>query len=276
MSRAAPVLQAEPGLSAAAPPAVLGPPRHDFPELAQANAAFWRAVIERAGFPAPDGHAAALPWSGLTLAQVDAYGFVTQWASSARLVATPSHRARGGDGPFVRAAVLVRHGDPAQGLADLRGRTCAYDLADSASRNLLRAETAVLARDGGFFGRMHGRTGPLAAIGGVVEGESDAVLIDGVALSHVQRLHSGLAAKLRLILWTARGPGAPLVTGVLSGAGQAAALRGGLADAAADPSLAPERAELLIRDFHPLPESQYRALLHFEQMAQSQGYPELR
>jgi hypothetical protein len=50
----------------------------------------------------------------------------------------------------------------------------------------------------------------------------------------------------------------------------------GLADAIADPTLSAERGELLIRDVVALPESQYRALLHFEQMAQSQGYPELK
>lgn len=259
-----------------AAPTILAAPRHDFPELAQANAVFWRSVIERAGLPAPSGYAAALPWSDLTLAQVDAYGFVTQWASAARLVATPSYRVRGGDGPFLRSAVLVRDRDPAQGLADLRGRTCAYDLADAASRNLLRAETATLARDGGFFGRMHGETGPLAAVNRVAQGESDAVLIDGAALAQVQRLHSAVASRLRLILWTARGPGPPLVTSALTATAEVQALRAALADAAADPLLGAERSELLIRDIHPLPESQYRALLHFEQMAQSQGYPELR
>jgi ABC-type phosphate/phosphonate transport system substrate-binding protein len=272
MSRA--LAQAEPFYPAAA--AVLGLPRHNFPQLAQANNVFWGAVIERAGLTRPAAYAASIPWSDLTLAQVCAYGFVTQWASAARLVATPSYRARGGDGPFLRSAVLVREADPAQGLSDLRGRTCAYDRDDGASRNLLRAETAVLARDGGFFGRLAGDAGPLSAVNRVVQGEADAVLIDGAALAHVQRLHSGLVSKLRLILWTARGPGPPLVTSALASSADVLNLRAALADAIADPALAAERGELLIRDIHPLPESQYRALLHFEQMAQSQGYPELK
>jgi ABC-type phosphate/phosphonate transport system substrate-binding protein len=273
MSRALAHTAAE---SAAPATAVLGLPRHNFPELSDANSAFWGAVIERAGLAKPAAYTASIPWNELTLAQVCAYGFVTQWAARSRLVATPSYRARGSDGPFLRSAVLVRDNDPAQGLTDLRGRTCAYDLDDSASRNLLRAETAVLSRDGGFFGRMASDAGPLSAVNRVVQGEADAVLIDGAALAHVQRLHSTLASKLRLILWTARGPGPPLVTSALASSADVLSLRNALADAVADPALAPERAELLIRDVHPLPESQYRALLHFEQMAQSQGYPELK
>ncbi len=255
---------------------VLGAPLHDFPELAQANATFWGAVIERAGLPAAEQITRGAAWNNPTLAQVCAYGFVTELSGRARLVATPSYRARGADGPFLRSAVLVRSGDPAQGLSDLRGRTCAFDRSDSASRNLLRAETAVLSREGGFFGRMIPAGGALAAVSSLAEGEADAVLIDGAALAHVQRLHSSLAAKLRLILWSARGPGPPLVTSALSSSATVAALRVALADVIADPALAPERGELLIRDVAALPESQYRALLHFEQMAQSQGYPELK
>lgn len=265
------------GLTTGIAPAasVLGAPFYDFPELREANAAFWSAVIERAGLPAAEPSRGPA-WHNPTLAQVCAYGFVTELSGRARLVATPSYRARGADGPFLRSAVLVRAGDPAQGLDDLRGLACAFDKGDSASRNLLRAETAVLSRDGGFFGRMIPTSGPLAAIISLADGDADAVLVDGAALAHAQRLHSALASKLRLILWTARGPGPPLVTTAQSSSATVAALRLALADVIADPALAPERGELLIRDVAALPESQYRALLHFEQMARSQGYPELK
>src|SRR6185436_4241712 len=208
MSRTVSLHVAEPAPTAS----VLGPPLYDFPELAQANATFWGAVIERAGLPRAASVARGGAWNAPTLAQVCAYGFVTALSGRARLVGTPSYRARGADGPFLRSAVLVRANDPALGLADLRGRICAFDQGDAASRNLLRAETAVLSREGGFFGRMMPTGGPLAAINSLVEDEADAVLIDGAALAHVQRLHSALAARLRLILWTARGPGPPLVT----------------------------------------------------------------
>ncbi len=274
MSRTASLRAAEPSAARAA--SVLGVPLHDFPELSEANAAFWEAVIERAGLPAAEHFTRSPAWNDLTLAQVCAYGFVTELSGRARLVATPSYRVRGADGPFLRSAVLVRAGDPAQGLSDLRGSRCAFDQNDSASRNLLRAETAVLSREGGFFGRMIPAGGALAAVNSLVEGEADAVLVDGASLAQVQRLHTGLAAKLRLILWTARGPGPPLVTSALASSATVAALRVGLADAVADPALSAERGELLIRDVVALPESQYRALLHFEQMARSQGYPELK
>jgi hypothetical protein len=274
MSRTVSLHAAEPALAAAA--SVLGAPLHDLPELAEANAAFWGAVIERAGLPRPAGFSPGPVWNDPTLAQVCAYGFVTALAGRARLVATPSYRARGADGPFLRSAVLVRANDAALGLADLRGRICAFDQGDAASRNLLRAETAVLSREGGFFGRMIATSGALGAVDSLVEGEADAVLIDGAALAHVQRLHSTRAAKLRLLLWTARGPGPPLVTSAQTSSATVAALRAGLADAIADPALSPERSELLIRDVALLPDSQYRALLHFEQMARSQGYPELK
>jgi ABC-type phosphate/phosphonate transport system substrate-binding protein len=268
---------AQSGLAAGIPPtgSALGAPLYDFAELREANTTFWGAVIERSGLPAAEtSHDTT--WNNPTLAQVCAYGFVTELSGQARLLATPSYRARGADGPFLRSAVLVRAGHAAQGLSDLRGLACAFDRGDFASRNLLRAETAVLSRNGGFFGRMIPANGPLAAINSLAEGEADAVLVDGAALAHTQRLHSALASQLRLILWTARGPGPPLVTTALSSSATVAALRLALTDAIADPALAPERGELLIRDVAALPESQYRALLHFEQMARSQGYPELK
>lgn len=255
---------------------VLGAPLHAFAELSQANAIFWNAVIERAGLPRAAGLSHSPAWNDPTLAQVCAYSYVTQLSGRARLVATPSYRARGADGPFLRSAVLVRSGDPAQGLSDLRGLGCAFARGDASSRNLLRAETAVLSREGGFFGRMFACESAVAAVNSLVEGEADAALIDGVSLAHLQRLHSALAVKLRLLLWTARGPGPPLVTSALAASATVAALRIGLAEAIADPALAPERGELLIRDVAALPDSQYRALLHFEQMARSQGYPELK
>ena len=274
MSRTASLLAATPEIATAA--SVVGAPLYDFPELIEANSVFWGAVIERAGLPAAGTTPSHPASTEFTLGQVGAYRFVTELSGRVRLVGTPCYRARGADGPFLRSALLVRSGDAAQGLSDLRGLSCAFDRSDSASRNLLRAETAVLSRQGGFFGRMIPTVGALAAVMSLIEGDADAALIDGAALAHVQRLHSTLAAKLRLILWTARGPGPPLVTGAPAPSATVAALRLGLADAIADPALSAVRAELLIRDVVALPDSQYRALLHFEQMAQSQGYPELK
>jgi ABC-type phosphate/phosphonate transport system substrate-binding protein len=194
MSRTVSLRAAETDLAPAA--SVLGAPLHDFPELSEANAAFWGAVIERAGLPAAEHFTRSPARNDLTLAQVCAYRFVTELSGRARLVATPSYRVRGADGPFLRSALLVRAHDPALGLADLRGRVCAFDQNDAASRNLLRAETAVLSREGGFFGRMVPTSGAVAAVDSLIEGDADAVLIDGATLAHVQRLHSTRAAKL--------------------------------------------------------------------------------
>lgn len=259
---------------------VLGPHLYDLPELAEANEALAAAVIERLE---PLGvsrggctRSVAPVWSRLLLGQVGGYRYIKRLSDLVRPIGTPRHRAEGADGPFVRGALLVRKSDPAGGLSDLRGRTLSLQEGDQDSANLLRAEAALLAGGGGFFGNVKSEAhldGPVRAVG---EGRADAALIDGVGLAHLKRLRPQLIAPLRVLLWTARSPGPPFIAALSLEPEILAGLASAMQDAGRDPRLEPARRSLLIDGFSLLEPAQYRAVLHFEQIAETLGYPHLR
>lgn len=259
----------------------LGPAWYDLPELREAQTLFGQAVLARLAplgldLSMADGAGDEPGWSRTLLGQTCGYRYVSLLQGQARLVATPRYRTRRAEGPFVRSAVLVRTGDAADGLADLVGRVLAFDARDLGSRNLLRADIAPVAAGRPFFANLIAESSILDAVQALTDGRADAVLIDAVALAHLQRLRPGLASKLRLLSWTSRAPAPPFLTSAKTGLSLVSALRSVLADAVADPALAEVRRELLLEEFVVLPEAHYRALVHFEQMAESQGYPELK
>lgn len=277
--------QPQPLQAAAAPVSrhrrpVLGPALYDLPELAEANEALLSAVLERLEplgvSRAACTRSAAPVWSRLLLGQVGGYRYMKRLSDLVRPIATPRYRVEGADGPFNRSAVLVRAGDPAGGLADLRGRALALSDRDPDSGNLLRAEAALLARGGAFFDSVVHRPsfeGPIAA---VAAGEADAALVDGVALAQLRRLRPSLLKGLRVLLWTPRAPGPPLISALALEPLLATGVAGALVEAARDPGLKWARDELLIAGFDRLEPAQYRAVLHFEQIAETLGYSELR
>jgi ABC-type phosphate/phosphonate transport system substrate-binding protein len=259
----------------------LAPAHYDLPELQDANAIFEKAVLARlAPFgldfaPVHDAGDTSV-WTKTLLGQACGYHYASGLRGQAALVSTPRYRTRRGEGPFVRSAVLIRSTDKADGLIDLRGAILAVDARDLGSQNLLRAEVAPLASGQMFFKAVHAEPSILAPIEAVVEGRASAALIDAVSLTHLQKHRPGLAGKLRLLTWTSRAPAAPFLTSAKASLQLVAALRGALTDATRDPSLAEVRKELLLEEFVSLPDAHYRALVHFQQMAESQGYPDLK
>lgn len=105
---------------------------YDLPELQDANDALWLALrgrLQEQGvgcLPAALTRGADLDavWAApnLLLAQTCGYPFMTRLRARVRLVATPRYRAKGCDGPFHRAAMVVRQGSRAQSLAHGAGR----------------------------------------------------------------------------------------------------------------------------------------------------------
>lgn len=269
-----------PSVQRAAAPGIVAPPYYDLPELKAAHEALWTRLRERLlqrGVEAPADIAAQAPSSPepLLFGQVGGCRYMSDWAERLELLATPRRRLVGADGPFVRIAVLVRRGDPASGIGDLRGKRCAYASDDLDSVNLIRAEVASLARSGRFFGGLH-PTGSFAAGAEAVAGdEADAALLDAVAYAHLQRLRPGVAGRLRVLHWTAQGPGAPFVTSKATSPAVAAALADALEEVLKDPAQKTLRGELLLEGSVRLPNAYYRAVLHFAQIAESQGFPAL-
>jgi ABC-type phosphate/phosphonate transport system substrate-binding protein len=259
---------------------------YDFPELAAANDALWSAIAARL----EDDGVGEVPsrltregppeetWTNpaLLLAQTCGYPLATSLQGRVQLVATPRYRALGCDGAFHRSAVVVRNDALATCLADLRGARCALnDRTSNSGMNLLRVEIAPLARGQAFFGAVTITGSHEASAGLVASGDADVAAIDCVTWAHLQRFRPATTKHLRVLMWTVRSPGLPLITGARTDAATRAALGRALDAVATDPALSDVRGELMLDGFNALPASQYHAILYLEQIAIAQGYARL-
>ena len=260
-------------------------PMYDPPELHEANDTLWAALrqrLEARGVAAPPGLTRTSDldalWSSsdLLIAQTCGYPLVTRLRDRVRLVLTPRYRAQGCDGPFHRAAVVVRKSAGARSLPDLKGGRLALNGPDSnTGMNLLRAEIAPIACGQPFFSAVvpTGSHAQSAAAGAA--GRADLASLDCVTWALLQRLRPALAAELTVLAWTPRSPGLPLVTSRLTSHAVYAALQAALGEVIDDPTLAQARRELLLEGFEPLASSYYTGLLHYVQLATDLGYSQL-
>jgi len=261
-------------------------PMYDYPELAGAHDALWRALRDgllAAGVQAPTeltrglGHFDTWRDPGLLLGQACEYPLAKRFARTVRKVATPLYTAAGCTGASYRSAIVVRADDPAAGLADLRGRRCVVNEIDSNSgMNLLRAAVAPLCERGRFFASVaySGSHRQSAAL--VAAGAADVAALDCVSYAHLQRLDPETTAALRVLGWTPSSPSLPLITAAATDDDTLHKLRTCLAALAADPALAAVRAELLLGGFDLDPAHDYAAVLRLEQQAAEAGYSTLQ
>jgi ABC-type phosphate/phosphonate transport system substrate-binding protein len=259
---------------------------YDLPELRAANDALWQAIAARLEADGVIDAPQALTrdrsldevWLDprLLLAQTCGYPFAHALKGKVNLVATPRYRARGCEGPFYRSAVVVRGGDPATSLRDLLGRRCALnDLASNSGMNHLRVELAPMAGGQPFFSAVSISGSHLASAEWVASGEADVAAVDCVTWAHLERWRPALTRRLKVLAWTVQSPGLPLITAGDADPATRAALRRALRDVETDPQLREARADLLLDGFNDLPASHYHAIVHLEQIASAQGYPEL-
>jgi len=271
--------------TALAPLAAL--PMYDLPELQAANDALWGGIAMRLAADGLEEVPARLTrttelealWTSpaLLLAQTCGYPLVTTLGAQVQVVATPRYRAPGCEGPFRRSAIVVRAHEPAHRLADLRGaRGAVNDMMSDSGMNLFRAAIAPLAGEQPFFRSLVVTGAHLASVEAVAFGEADVAAIDAVTWAHIGDLRPDLAWRLRVLEWTDRTPGLPLITAAASGPRTLAALRRALAEVAADPQLAEAREILRLEGFSLLPRHYYQLTSHMEARAQALGYPFLR
>jgi ABC-type phosphate/phosphonate transport system substrate-binding protein len=223
-------------------------------------------------------HQALAPTAGALgkpLRQVSASEYAVQ-AGQLTLVATPQYRGAAADGPFLRWAVAVRSDAPVNGLADLAGRRLAVVAGDADGATLFRAEVAPLARGPGFFGEVIPCGEAASALDAVEAQAAEVALVDGLSWTARAAVKSN-RVRLRLLQWTPRAPAPPLVVDASAPAGSAEALADALDALASDPAARRQvLAPLGVERFHRLPKAQYRALLHYDQIASSLGYEALR
>jgi ABC-type phosphate/phosphonate transport system substrate-binding protein len=115
----------------------------------------------------------------------------------------------------------------------------------------------------------------LASAEAVAQDEADVAAVDCVTWAHLRRWRSSLTSELRVLTWTVRNPGLPLITSLGTSPGQLATLRASLDEVAADPALREVRHTLLLDGFSLVPAEHYRATLRLRDIAANLGYPQL-
>jgi ABC-type phosphate/phosphonate transport system substrate-binding protein len=253
---------------------------HEAPRWA--TDALWSALATALvdhGVPAPAAldrradYASAWREPGLVLSQTCGYPYATELRGRVRLVATPAYRAAGCDGARYCSVLLVRADDPAQVLADLRGRRVALNATDSQSgHNALRAAVAPLATGGRFFAGVVATGSHTASAVTVASGAADLCAIDCVTWAMLDRYEPEHVAALRVIDQTAPAPGLPLITGP---AAPLATIRAAVIAVMAAPDLAAAREALLLEGVEILADSDYDAILAMERQAIQAGYAAL-
>jgi ABC-type phosphate/phosphonate transport system substrate-binding protein len=261
-------------------------PMYDLPEVREATDAWWAGLAEafrREGLAdVPDALDRTTPaheqWRdpALLFSQSCGYPLTHAFAHSLQLVATPRYAVPGCEGTSYRSAVLVRRDDPAQALADLRGRRCAYNGADSQSGyNSLRALVAPLARNGRFFGETLESGAHRECLAMVVDGRADVAALDAVTYWLLRHHRPEMTRKVRLLAWSEPAPALPYVTHASRSEEDVARLRAGLAAAMAAPDLADARTALGLEGAEVLELVAYQDLVAMEWSAIALGYPRL-
>jgi ABC-type phosphate/phosphonate transport system substrate-binding protein len=262
---------------------------YDLPALRQATDDWWTGLARALTAAGIDGVPRHLErqlgldevWChpGLLISQTCGYPLTHALAGQLRVVATPAYDVEGCDGAAYRSVFVVRDGDPAKRLADLRGRRAAINSRTSQSGyNCLRhalAPLAAVAESGPLFSEVVVSGGHGASLAAVRESRADLAAVDGVTFALTARTEPAAAAGLRVLAWSAAAPGLPYVTRADASDDHLEALRAGLLEAAADPELVAARRALSLTGFEVLPLEAYDAIDEMEAEAIALGYPDI-
>lgn len=195
-------------------------PMYDFAEHREHTDALWSAVaraLRARGIAAPGrlSRPEELPadWlrPDLLLSQACGLPFVRALRGRVELVGGADHCLPDCAPGAYRSRVVVRAGEAALGLEEMRGRAVAVNSEDSQSgAGALRQEAARLG-GGPLFGRVLITGGHVHSIRAVAEGRADIAAIDAVTWEMARR-HLPEARALRVLLSTPETPGLPFVT----------------------------------------------------------------
>ena len=261
-------------------------PMYDFPELQAAHDTLWSAVAERL---VADG-VVDVPvrltrdlecrevWRhpDLLLGQACEYPLAKSFGEYLQIVATPRYSAPGCVGLFYKSAVVVRAGDCAESLAEMRGTRCAVNEPDSNSgMNLLRAALAPLADGARFFGSVTVSGSHRRSIELIAAGDAEVAAIDCVTFAHLQNIDPALTRRVRVLTWTPPSPSLPFVTARSMSERTLARLRTALAAVFADAELVPVRRQLLLEGIDLAPDVTLSRVLKLERVATELRYQQI-
>lgn len=261
-------------------------PMYDLPEAREVTDAWWAVLVRHfrqaglADMPDTLTRSANVTdsWTapGLLFTQTCGYPFTHDWSDKLRLVATPRYNAAGCEGSTYRSGFIVRDGDTASTLEDLRGKRIAFNATHSQSGfNAPRGAVAPLARDGVFFNEARQSGGHRQSMAMVRAGEADVCAVDLVTWAMHQRFAPEMIDGLRVMGFTDAAPNLPYVTAIQRDDDTVKRLRAGLIAALDDPTGRDAREALLLDGVDILTPTDYRAIDEMEQAALDLGYSHL-
>lgn len=171
------------------------------------------------------------------------------------------------------SVVVVREGDPAASLAELRGRRLAYNHPGSQSgEGALRHVLAPIAEGKSFFSSVMETGSHRAALKAVAAGEADAATLDAMSYRLAQA-HEPAARSVRVLLATPPTPGLPMIT-ARGNRDKVPMLRQAVAEAIA---AAPQdlRTALSLHGFAAFDADDYKVIAERDRHAVALGYPVL-
>lgn len=210
--------------------------------------------------------------SDLLIAQTCGYPLRQLLNGKVRYVGTPIYAVEGTEGPNYRSAIVVRAGDTAERLEDLRGRRAAYNAVHSQSGyNSFREAVSAHAENGRFFSETFATGSHVASLQWVIDGRADVAAIDPVTL---QLQPKGVRNAIKVIGWTSPAPGLPFITVLTLSDSYLVQLRAVLADFFGGAGRG-DHPEFHFAGFEVLPDEAYDSILAMEQRAIDRSYPRL-
>lgn len=243
---------------------------YDWPEVAWATDALWRAIAERlasVGIEAPGAlersRDAEAVWRdpGLVLSQTCGYPYAMRLQDSVTLVATPVYGVAGCEGPLYSSFVIARREEQGRALADFAGRSIAFNARDSFSGCV--ALVAAMKEAGADPASADWvETGShRASLRAVADGRADLAAIDAVVWAFAERYEAGAVSRLRAIMRTPVRPALPFITAACRSAVEVDDIRAALLDALASGEAADAREALGIAGAAVLPAADYAPLV---------------
>ena len=264
-------------------PLVASLPIYNLPEIADANTAFWSAILEelekegitdiprRLQFESPPVPDRIHP--GAIFTQMCGYPLQTIYSGQYQLLGVPTYDVPGCGNASHRAFVLVRADSAAQRIEDLKGGTFALNSWHSNSgMNLPRMLFARVAKGQPFFGRVVETGSHPASMQLVTSGGADAASIDCVTYAFLCDHRPHAVAGLRRLADTPESPAIPFITAADTPPRIVHALRRALFRIADDRRRQPILQQLHLRQIEPADPAAYGRLLNYEREAAALGY----
>ena len=241
-------------------------PMYDWTELRQYYDDFWSSIntaLTEKNIAAPllltRDKSGDVYWLSpeLLLGQTCGYPLATSLAGKVQYVATPNYLVEGCNGSSYSSAIVVRAGEG-------KDLTQALDLKFAYNSTGSWSGFRIVQREFGapeqFFGSMVESGGHRQSGRMVASGEADIAAMDAVCWHYFQRFEPQVAAKLRVIHWTASSPSLPFITSLNTSAATLAALREVLENISVREENSPEPDLQILRQCAVIDVAQYRAM----------------